>query len=266
MASANTPNNQGTSVQPTLGNLLALYMERQKEARSLGLDVGDQSGDVVPHEVGPVQPIDARLAWDEAQAVLSFYAETTKRPLQAPPQWSHVVAAHEPATALPFAVGNFPQLVRNFQALTNTADLATLRPTASRPVHAPTLVEWADKQAETAQFPRALMALGALRLAKQFEAADALIAVADANVPAEWKAAWANERAALAWQRGNYQEAMANWESQTPSTPVLFNRGMAALFCGHPAAAKPALEKAAANLPETGAWHHLACLYLTMLG
>jgi hypothetical protein len=220
-------------------------------------------GEMTPYEVGPVQPIDARPAWDAALAVVKFYGPAEARPIQAPPQWSQLVAAHEPETALPFCVGNFPQLVRNFQTLTQSKNLAELRPSAGRAVHAPTLTDWA---ASAKQFPRALVALGALRLAKQFDAADALVQANEASVPPQWRAAWANEKAALAWQRGRFDEARTQWASMPASVPVLFNRGMAALFCGRPAEARGALTEAVAQLPETSAWHHLGRLYLTMIG
>ena len=46
--------------------------------------------------------------------------------------------------------------------------------------------------------------------------------------------------------------------------PVRFNRGMAALFLGRPAEARDHLKAAVGGLAETGAWHHLASLYLTL--
>jgi hypothetical protein len=39
---------------------------------------------------------------------------------------------------------------------------------------------------------------------------------------------------------------------------------LAALFLGDGATAREALTRAAAELPETGAWHHLARLYIAM--
>ncbi len=39
---------------------------------------------------------------------------------------------------------------------------------------------------------------------------------------------------------------------------------MAALFLGDAATAREALSRAAADLPETAAWHHLARLYIAM--
>jgi tetratricopeptide (TPR) repeat protein len=265
MSPTNNPRPQGTPVQPKLSSLLARYLDRQATAHNDGLAAAE-IGEVVPYEVGPVQPIDARPAWEEAVAVAKFYGPVESRSWQAPPQWSQLVAAHEPATALPFCVGNFPQLVRNFQALSQATNLADLRPTAGRSVQVPTLVDWARKTSAAKQFPRMLLALGALRLAKHFDAADELIQANDAGVPPQWRAAWTNEKAALAWQRGQFEEARALWQAMPTSVPVQFNRGMAALFCGRPAEARAALTEAVAQLPENGAWHHLGRLYLTMIG
>jgi hypothetical protein len=92
-----------------------------------------------------------------------------------------------------------------------------------------------------------------------------LIKTHDSSVPPAWRAAWANEKAALAWQRGRFEEARSQWQALPDSVPVLFNRGMAALFCGHPDEARAALTDAVAQLPDTGAWHHLGRLYLSMM-
>ena len=83
-------------------------------------------------------------------------------------------------------------------------------------------------------------------------------------MPAEWRAAWANETAALAWHRGHPDEALKLWQAQTPSVPVLFNRGMAALFLGKFADARAALSEAVKQLPEGNGWHHLGHLYLSL--
>jgi len=48
--------------------------------------------------------------------------------------------------------------------------------------------------------------------------------------------------------------------------PVLFNRGMAALFLDRPAEARADLRKATERLPESSGWHHLGRLYLALAG
>ena len=83
-------------------------------------------------------------------------------------------------------------------------------------------------------------------------------------MPAEWADAWANETAALLWHRGRKEEAARAWQALPESVPVLFNRGMAALFLGRATEARPLLERAVAGLPEGDAWHHLGRLYLTL--
>lgn len=251
----------GISGQPKLGDLLARFLNRQTEAQALGLQAFD-AGEVTPYEAGPVQPIDPKLAWEGALAALDVYRPGSAQGLRVPPQWSQLVAAHEPVVALAFSVANFPQLVRNFHLILQKANLTELKPAQGRKTEAPALVEWAREAAKS--FPQTLLVLGALRLAKNFELADELIAQADAKVPPEWRAAWDNDRAALLWHSGRTSEARAVWQRLDASPAVLFNRGMAALFTGDGPAAREALTEAVAQLPEASAWHHLARLYLTL--
>jgi len=220
---------------------------------------------VFPYEAGPVQPVDAKLAWEESIAVgLLLNAGAKQKSWQAPPHWPNLVAVHEPEAALSFAFGNFPQLVRNLQILAAHSDLSEVRPQGGQPAAVPALTEWADKVFAKRQFPQMLIAIGALRLAKHFDLAGKLLGLPESEVPAEWRAAWANEQAALGWHCGQHAEARALWNKLPDSVPVLFNRGMAALFSGDAAEARKALTKAVSQLPEAGAWHHLGQLYLTL--
>src|SRR5437764_1284808 len=86
------------------------------------------------------------------------------------------------------------------------------------------------------------------------------------RVPAEWTVAWANETAALQWHRGEREQAARSWQALPESVPVLFNRGMAALFLGRPVEARAELRKAVERLPESSGWHHLGRLYLALAG
>ncbi len=254
-----------TQPQPDLAQLLSGYLKRQADAHALGLATFDLPGEVVPYEAGPVQPIDPCLAWLEASAAARFFvANVPAQSWKAPPAWPALVAGHEPTVALALCVGNFPQLVRDLHPLLQTANLTDLRPGNTRPVPVPGLSEWAGRMGEKKSFPQALLAVGALRLAKQFDQASELLTRCAADVPAAWRSAWENEKAALAWQRGNGEAARALWDAQPASVPVLFNRGMAALFLGEPAEARAALTQAVGELPESSAWHHLGRLYLTL--
>ena len=64
--------------------------------------------------------------------------------------------------------------------------------------------------------------------------------------------------------RGEPKLLVKIWDALEATAPVLFNRGMAALFTGDVVAAKQHLACAIAQLPASSAWHHLGRLYLTL--
>jgi hypothetical protein len=254
---------QQTPIQPNLGELMARYLQRQADACAAGLAVA--ADEVTPYEAGPVQPVDAKLAWDEALAVFVLGEPTAStRGWKAPPGWGALVAGHEPVLGVPLCAGNFPQLLRSFHMLLQAADLTAPAPHANRPTTASDLSSWVDAITARRQPPQMLLAVGVLRLAGQFEAAESLVQSHDAEIPAEWRSAWDNERAALAWHAGSADEALAWWQKLTPSTPALFNRGMAELFAGQAQAAREHLSAAVAGISEQSAWHHLGRLYLAL--
>src|SRR5207302_1260254 len=129
-------------------------------------------------------------------------------------------------------LGNFPQLVRHLHPLLAGGVLAP-PPAPPRPVRSSSLAGWA---ASSRTDPQRLLAAGVLRLARHFEEAEDLLRQT-AQVSGPWQAVRANEEAALCWHRGQAEEALRRWQAQEPSIPVLFNRGMAALFLGKPAVA-----------------------------
>lgn len=254
----------GTPVHNHLGDLFAQYLKRQASASSEGLDTSAAEAEVTPYDAGPVQPIDPRLAWDGALAALTFFRpDVSLKALARPADWANLVSLHEPAAGLALAVGNFPQLMRSVQPLLNTEDLRTLRPAARPALHAPDLLSWAA-DAGRKQFPQPLLALGMLRLARQFEAAAELARRLQKSAPGEWQLALGNEQAALAWHAGRADEAIQLWDALPESVPVLLNRGMAALFSHRPAHARPALRHAVRDLPDDTAWHHMGRLYLAL--
>jgi hypothetical protein len=216
------------------------------------------SGEVEPYESVPVQPVDPQQAWTDALAAADQFPGA-KATWTAPADWSMLVGAQEPVVALAFCLGNFPQMVRNLHPLLAGGDLTALRAAPTREPAAPTVIEWART---CGIGPQVLLAAGVLRLAGQHDAAADLLG--SWKPSAEWRAVHANEEAALAWHRGRAEEAAALWRKQPESVPVLFNRGMAALFLGDAVVAHEALLQATAVLPETGAWHHLGRLYLAL--
>jgi tetratricopeptide (TPR) repeat protein len=175
------------------------------------------------------------------------------------------VAAQEPELAVAFCLGNFPQLVRSIQPLLHASRLRLEKPSNARPFESLELAKWASQTASRNEFPSNLLAVAAYRLAKDFERANQLLPH-EADVPSEWSAPWANERAALTWHRGQSKEALASWQTQDDTVPVLFNRGMACLFLNKRPDARAFLKRGVDQLPEDAAWHHLGRLYLALAG
>jgi hypothetical protein len=252
-------------VQPPLTDLFGDYLRQQVSRQTAGLGRADSTDEVVPFEAVPVQPADAKLAWEEAVAVARYSQSGMTMPTWSPPpDWPAIVSSQEPAAALSFSFGNYPQLVQNVRSLLHATDLATLRPVEARSTAAPSVREWAAAVVKQPESPQLLLVVGILRLTKQFEEAAELLKHHRAIQFADWQAAWANEEAAVVWHRGQVQQAADLWEKQAPSVPVLFNRGMAALFLGKSAAARSSLTEAVDQLPEKDGWHHLGRLYLTL--
>jgi hypothetical protein len=243
---------------PGLADLMANYLRRQTTAHTHGLAAVDPSGEVVPFDAAPADPVEPRLAWNGATAALAHFKLSVGTDV--PPDWAVLVAAHEPEAAPALAVGNFPQLVRHLNPLLRADRLADLLPTDARLPSHPAVVEWARKAVRAKSPASALVAVGVLRLARQFDAAAELLR---ARRPGD-DAAWSNEEAALAWHRGHVDEAGELWSRQAESTPVVFNRGLAALFADRPAEARSWLVRAEAQLSEDSPWRHLAGLYRTL--
>ncbi|MGF1577942.1 MAG: tetratricopeptide repeat protein [Gemmataceae bacterium] len=264
MSNVQNTNDSKGFVPPSPDELMARYIQRRAEAHVAGIASTDVSGEVQPYDAGPVQPMDPKPAWDMAVIVVREFVDE-EFTWTAPPEWPDIVSSHEPAFDLAFCLGNFPQLVRNLQPLLQAQDLTALRQSrTTQPTEVPELEGWAREEVDAGKVPSALLAIGALRLAKQFALASELASSLDEKLPGEWRAVWENEKAALAWHRGDVEEAYTLWQKMPESLPVLFNRGMAGLFLGKADEARANLQKAVEQLPETSAWHYLAKLYLTL--
>ena len=240
----------------SISELFTQYLKGQVSAHTQGLAVDLPDGPVVPYDAAPIQPMDPRQAWDDAIAVARHFDGTDVKSWSAPQEWPALVAAQESAVALAFCVGNFPQMVRNLQPLLSGGDPAALRVNTGAVAVPSGLSEWTATAREPAQV---VVAAAALRLARHFDDAERLL-----KRVTTWSPLVANERAALAWHRGQFDDAATLWGAQAPSAPVLFNRGMAALFLGNTVAAHDYLDQAVRVLPETSAWYHLGRLYLAL--
>jgi hypothetical protein len=246
----NTPH----SGQPQLAELMARFLGRQSAAVDAGM-AATVPGDVEPHEAVPIQAVDPKQAWDEATAALTFF--NNAKSSKAPGDWPTLVASQPSHTGLAFAAGNFPQLVRDLAPLYRASDdLGDVAVADGPPVSF-------DAGSTPSDCPQLLVNAGTFRLARQWHAAETLL---KAQVPEKWSTARANEEAALLWHRGRKAEALKRWQSLPESIPVLFNRGMAALFTGRPNEARADLRRAVEQIPETSGWHHLGRLYLALAG
>ena len=240
----------------SITELFTQYLNGQVAAREQGLALDVPEGEVVPYEATPVQPVDPRQAWDDAIAAAKLFPGVAVKTWSVPNEWPALVTAQEPAVALAFCIGNFPQLVRNVHPLLAGGELSALRVNTTRVAVPAGLTEWTASVREPAQV---LVAAAALRLTRHFDEAEQLL-----KRVTDWKPLVANEQAALAWHRGQCDQAVALWQAQTPSAPVLFNRGMASLFLGDSGTARANLDQAVKLLPETSAWYHLGRLYLAL--
>jgi hypothetical protein len=236
----NTANPTG---QPSLEDLMVRFLATRSDAAAAAVEPSE--GEVEPHEVAAGFRVDPRAAWTDATTNIST------APIQLPPDWAALAAQPAGAFAVPMAAGNFPQRVRDLHPLLVKFDPAELRPSGTQPA-TPGLTGlrgWIAKNSGS----NPVLAAGLARLIGDFDTAEKLIPADDAN-----------ERAALLWQRGECEGALAAWQGAAETPAVLFNRGMALLFLGQIGEAKAALAKAVAAIPETSNWNALARLYLSV--
>jgi hypothetical protein len=263
----NQPHDRPTPSSPRgLTELFIQYLHRQSTAHAEGLGLAEAAGEVEPYEAVPVQPVDPRVAWSGACAAAEFYSAGVKsRTWKAPAEWPNLVASHDPETALPFCLGNFPQMVRDLHPFWQAkGGLVAGRRSPHRNADVGGVPEWAATALEGRDYLRTLLGVGVLRLAGRFDDAGELLARCRSTAPSEWEAVLANEEAALLWHQGRTDEAASRWNEQPDSAAVLFNRGLAALFRNRATEARTLLSRAAGLIPEGNAWHHLALLYLAL--
>jgi hypothetical protein len=251
--------------QPPFSEMMTRYLHRQTQAYVEGLGHADATSDVVPHEAATLQPVDPRLAWSGAIAAAGYFrVGPGEAECICPPDWPTLVASRPTAAAIALCQGNFPQLVRDFRPLLHSTKLSEVRATPQAAQPAPDLMAWVQDALAASQPAQQLLAVGILRLTGQYSAAEEQLSRTRGMISSDWQAAWANEQAALAWHSGRAEEAIASWNAQAVSLPVLFNRGMAALFSDRIKEARPLLSRAVSELAEEGPWHHLAGLYLAL--
>lgn len=245
-----TRNTANASCQPTLDDLMVRFLASRSDAAAAAVEPAE--GEVVPHEVATGFRVDPRAAWTDATTAIDPGAQSPGMPVvPLPNDWATVVNQLGTAFAVPMAAGNYPQQVRDLHPLLTKFAVDELRPNGSQ-LPFPGLAglrAWITKHAAT----QPVLASGLARLIGDFDTAERLLPP-DAI----------NERAALLWQRGFSEEALAEWNRMPDSPNSQFNRGMALLFLGRLTDARSALAKAVAAIPETSGWNALARLYLAV--
>ena len=248
---------------PTIAALTAGFLSRTQDAETLAAAAA-ALGEVEPHEVTVGYRAEPRLAWQESLEVLAAFGRTAN-PIPAPAEWGSLVARQDGLAALPFALANYPQRVRDLGTMLQADDLQELlpRPTAGTPVSTG-LLKWGTRHIQAGDLPQALIAAANYRAAGDMGRAAETLKTLKATVGADWQPVLANEEAALLWHCGECEKAADLWATLPDSVPVRFNRGMAALFLGRHTEAREHLKSAVSRLADTSAWHHLASLYLAL--
>src|SRR5581483_5656556 len=105
-------------------------------------------------------------AWDDTGAILLFFPGLPKVNWRVPPDWGTLIASRESSLALPFCLGNTPQLVRDLEPLL-AGQLSQPHADPAAPAQAPpTARDWALKVSE---YPETLLAAAVLRLCREYD-------------------------------------------------------------------------------------------------
>ena len=248
------------SKQPRISDLTARLLGHTVDAETLA-SAADAFGEVQPHEVSVGFRADPRVAWKESLEVLDAFGLPVPQ-ISVPADWGALVVKHDNLFALPFALANYPQRVRELGTLQQAKELSSLLGETNESSSASSgLTKWAARLTENTDAINMLVAAANFRAAGDHERAEQSL---PKRIPAELQIVLGNERAALLWHKGDYAAADAAWAKLPDTVPVRFNRGMAALFLGRPAEAVAHLRAAIDALPDASAWHHLANLYCTL--
>lgn len=248
--------------QPTISELTAQVVTKMEDAEMVASAL-DELGQVEPHEMTVGLRTDPRTAWTQSIEALGTAVDQLK--VTAPSDWGRLIVRQNAVAALPFAIGNYPQRVRELGTLIQTNDLSKLLEQSKQDSDvSKNLGQWCEKHIESGKMPQAMIAAALYRVSGDLETASRTLEVLVKTAPFEWTTTLENERAALLWETGRHAQARAMWESLPDTNPVMFNRGMAALFMGDAKSAIAQLRKLVSQLPESSAWHHLASVYLAL--
>lgn len=253
---------------PALNGLLAQYLHHKRAEFVLWQNWSSLAeSEFEPYQPAEVSVLDARSVLEEALAAAQWLVidptqrgQFHARQMRHVPDWPGMVRQLEPVPLVPFALGYYPQLVRDVQSLLE-GGWRNWKP-AQGQARTSGLWEWGELMLAQMRPAEALFAMSLLRLLGQTREARQLFRAIKGQAPSSWSVLVSNEDAALAWQEGDYQTASRILDSIASSAPpILFNRGLGALLLGRTRQARDLLAQAAAQLPDSSAWHHLAQLY-----
>jgi tetratricopeptide (TPR) repeat protein len=245
---------------PTLDELTARFLAEA------AISEADEASEVEPYEViGGFQPSAGELWRESRQALHGF----TKDPAAAPPEWAAFVTHdsqslnHVPSTLTPFAVGLFPQRLRNFAALSQNTFLRSPACVGKTPGFTG-LRGWAGKALRGTDVTTLLAASGVLAALGDHTEAQTALNAAETFANPDQRAAVLNQRGSLAWLAGDTEAARDAWALAGANAPAQFNLGLYHLTQGANAAAVEAFAAAEASLPESSGWCHLTRLFATL--
>jgi len=256
------PTNTEALGPPSLQDLTLRFLANRSDA--VGSAVEPEAGSEVElHEVAAGFRTDPRTAWADALAALSARTDSATLPGATPADWAVLVSQPVAVHALPFALGHFPQRVKDLHPLLTGASLSALKPkTGALPLTGLSgLRAHVSQLATKHQSETMLRAAGLARAVGDLTLADELLTKAEPLKGTDYRTSWENERAALLWQQGKSEAALAAWEAMPETATSVFNRGMALLFLDRTKEARTWLMKAVEMIPEASGWNALARLY-----
>lgn len=213
----------------------ALHQMCSQDQKNLALPV---QGAVEPHMAVDSLALEPELAW---QATLEVLPSAIRSQLATPAGWPAWMERLGPTGWLVHAVGEFPQRL----AMESVLEGDPIAPVLADTPPLPQGKHPADH----------LLAGALLRQAGQYAAASARL---DQVTLTDWADCLTNERAALAWQQGDFAAAEKLWATCVAVPGILYNRALARHAAGDKNQALELFNKAATAWPENSPWHHLA--------
>lgn len=254
--------------QPRLDELFVKYLQERSVVASSASVV--RESEVEPYQAASLAIVDSRQAFKDAIAAVGWLigdqSAVALQAFQPPPDWARFVHDQDTVVAVPFCVGHYPQMLRDVAPLLVDQRPSSLLTHRNGPKEMNDVAAWGGNMLQKRQWAQAVLAAAVLRMAGQCHAAGKVLGQVRASAPPVWDGVLRNEEAALAWASDDARSANRLWEEHplADSPPVLFNRGLTALFADRLEVAETLLRQAAEKLPETSAWYHLGQLYLAL--